>query len=230
MLQHPNTVPTYELGRDSHGHYYFTMKLVHGDTLREILDCRERYDLTQLMKVIIQVAYALQYAHSHGVAHRDIKPENVLVGPFGEVLLLDWGLAKVWHPEELSVADESRATADGVATTDLSLTDQGPLQGTVSYMSPEQIRDDPTIDHRTDIYSLGSVLYEVLAGVPPVSGNTIDEICNQTLNANWVPPSQCAKDPVPSRLEEICMRCLRFAPDERLQTAQMLVRELQEDW
>ena len=230
MLQHPNTVPTYELGRDSHGHYYFTMKLVHGDTLREILDCRERYDLTRLMEVIIQVAYALQYAHGHGVAHRDIKPENVLVGSFGEVLLLDWGLAKVWHPEELSEADESRATADGVATTDLSLTDQGPLQGTVSYMSPEQIRDDPTIDHRTDIYSLGSVLYEVLAGVPPVSGNTIDEICNQTLNANLVPPSQCAKDPVPSRLEEICMHCLRFAPDERLQTAQMLVRELQEDW
>ena len=99
MLQHPNTVPTYELGRDLQGHYYFTMKMVHGYTLREVLDYRERYDLTRLVEVIIQVAHALEYAHGHGVAHRDIKPENILVGPFGEVLVLDWGLAKVWHPE-----------------------------------------------------------------------------------------------------------------------------------
>ena len=151
------------------------------------------------------------------------------MGPFGEVLLLDWGLAKVWHPEELE-QDAGGAIADGLATTDPSLTDHSQLQGTVSYMSPEQIRDDPAIDHRTDIYSLGSVLYEVLAGTPPVSGDTVDEIFNQTLHANIVPPSQCAKDPVPPRLEEICMHCLRLAPDERLQTAHMLIRELQEDW
>ena len=229
MLQHPNTVPTYELGRDSHGHYYFTMKLVHGCTLREILDRRERYDLTRLVEVIIQVAHALAYAHGHGVAHRDIKPENVLAGPFGEVLLLDWGLAKVWHPEE-SGQDEGSMLVGGPAPIDLSLTSQGPVQGTISYMSPEQIREDPDIDHRTDIYSLGSVLYEVLAGAPPVGGDTMDEILNQTLNANLVPPSRRTEDPVPPRLEEICMHCLRSAPDERLQTAQMLIRELQEDW
>ena len=94
MLQHPNTLPTYELGRDNNGNYYFTMKLVHGYTLREILDYRDRYDLTQLTDVIIQVGHALEYAHCHGVLHRDIKPENILVGPFGEVILMDWGLAK----------------------------------------------------------------------------------------------------------------------------------------
>ncbi len=99
MLQHPNTVPTYEIGRDNHGHYYFTMKLVHGYTLREIMNYRERYDLTQLIEVIEQIGHALAYAHAHGVAHRDIKPENILVGPYGEVLLLDWGLAKVWHKD-----------------------------------------------------------------------------------------------------------------------------------
>ena len=228
MLQHPNTVPTYELGRDGQGHYYFTMKLVHGYTLREILDYRDRYDLTRLIEVIVQVAHALEYAHRHGVAHRDIKPENVLVGPFGEVLVLDWGLAKVWHSEEL-VADDAGAAASEEAGH-RALTNEGPMQGTISYMSPEQIRDDPAIDYRTDIYSLGSVLYEVLAGVPPVSGDTVDEILNQTLKADLLPPSQRAERPVPPRLEEICMRCLRPSPDERVQTAEVLIRELQEDW
>ena len=75
------------------------MKLVHGYTLREIMDYRERYDLTQLIEVIEQIAHALAYAHAHGVAHRDIKPENILVGPYSEVLLLDWGLAKVWRKD-----------------------------------------------------------------------------------------------------------------------------------
>ena len=229
MLQHPNTVPTYELGRDGQGHYYFTMKLVHGYTLREILDYRERYDLTRLIEVIVQVAHALEYAHRHGVAHRDIKPENVLVGPFGEVLVLDWGLAKVWHPEEMA-EDAPARPAGEPAPADLSLTDQGPMQGTISYMSPEQIRDDPAIDYRTDIYSLGSVLYEVLAGAPPVGGDTVDDILNQTLSANLVPPSQRAERPVPPRLDEICMSCLHSSPDERLQTAEILIRELQEDW
>ena len=231
MLQHPNTVPTYEIGRDSRGHCYFTMKLVHGYTLREVLDYRERYDLTRLVEVIIQVAHALEYAHGHGVAHRDIKPENVLVGPFGEILLLDWGLAKVWHPGRQGGAAEGESHAQaGAPPTDPALTDQGPLQGTISYMSPEQIQDDPTLDHRTDIYSLGSVLYEVLAGVPPVGGDTVDDILNQTLNANLVPPSQRTKSRVPPRLEEICMSCLRLAPNDRLQTAALLIRELQEDW
>ena len=231
MLQHPNTVPTYELGRDLQGHYYFTMKMVHGYTFREVLDYRERYDLTRLVDVIIQVAHAMEYAHRHGVAHRDIKPENILVGPFGEVLVLDWGLAKVWHPEGTS-GDDAEAAEQTKTTVveDLSLTLHGRLQGTVSYMSPEQIRMDADLDFRTDIYSLGAVLYEALAGVPPVSGATIDEILDKTLHANVVVPSEHARMPVPERLEEICMRCLRPEPGDRVQTSGELIRELQEDW
>ena len=82
LLQHPNTIPTYEIGRDNRGNYYFTMKLVHGYTLGELLNYRERYDLSQLMDVIIQVGNALGYAHSVGVLHRDIKPDNILIGPY----------------------------------------------------------------------------------------------------------------------------------------------------
>lgn len=230
MLQHPNTVPTYELGRDRRGHYYFTMKLIHGYTLREILDYRDRYDLTRLVEVVVQAAHGLSYAHDHGVAHRDVKPENVLVGPFGEVLLLDWGLAKVWHPDGVG-GDDAGSDADargGKAIEDPSVTDQGALQGTISYMSPEQIKEDPALDHRTDIYSLGAVLYEVLSGQPPTTGESVDEILNKTLKGDFQPPS--AHREVPARLEEVCMRCLQRAPDERLQTAEDLIRELQEDW
>ncbi len=237
MLQHPNTVPTYELGRDIRGHCYFTMKLIHGYTLREILNYRARYDLTRLIEVVIQVAHALEYAHGHGVVHRDIKPENVLVGPFGEVLLLDWGLAKVVGksgPEMTKAGSAGYASDRGASTpktTDMA--DPPPptqLLGTVSYMSPEQIRDQPELDHRTDIYSLGAVLYEVLAGEPPVSGESVDDILNKTLDADILPPSQRAAGPVPRRLEGISMHCLRHAPDERLQSAGELIRELQEDW
>ena len=228
MLQHPNTVPTYEIGRDMVGHYYFTMKLVHGYTLREIFDFRERYDLTRLVEVVIQVGHALEYAHGHGVAHRDIKPENVLVGPFGEVLLMDWGLAKVWHPDgEAEAVDRAVAATQGSRRTDV--TDQG-LEGTISYMSPEQIRNDGELDYRTDIYSLGAVLYEVLTGRPPVVGETVDEILNQTLKGDLALPSQVANTLVPTRLEAICMQCLRLAADDRIQTAGELIRELQEDW
>ena len=221
MLQHPNTIPTYELGRDTQGHCYFTMKLVHGYTLREIFDFRARYDLTRLIEVVIQTAHALAYAHDHGVAHRDIKPENVLIGPFGEVLVLDWGLAKVLPQTDAAL---------GAADADAAAAGTGELQGTVSYMSPEQIRQDPELDHRTDIYSLGAVLYEVLAGRPPVAGDTFDEILAQTLRADLAPPSQFAKTPVPSRLEDLCMQCLRKDPAKRLETAGELIRELQEDW
>ena len=142
MLQHPSTVPTYELGRDNRGNYYFTMKLVHGYTLREVLNYRERYDLTQLVGVLLQIGHALEYAHTHGVAHRDIKPENILVGPYGEVVLLDWGLAKVWSRDAgEGMPDDPAASSP---TDDVSMTGAGKVQGTVCYMSPEQVtRETP---------------------------------------------------------------------------------------
>ncbi len=229
MLQHPNTVPTYELGRDNRGNLYFTMKLVHGYTLREILDYRERYDLTQLVDVIVQIGHALEYAHTHGVAHRDIKPENILVGPYGEVLLLDWGLAKVWGPEGES-AEELDESGNALPGGDLSITARGKIQGTVSYMSPEQINKDPAIDQRTDIYSLGAVLYEILCGRTPAVGETMDKIIQSTLYEAPPAPSSLAKGNLPPLLESTCMQALAKDPADRFDDMGDMIRLLQEDW
>jgi len=232
MLQHPNTVPTYEIGRDSRGHLYFTMKLVHGYTLREILDYRERYDLTQLVDVIVQIGHALDYAHTHGVAHRDIKPENILVGPYGEVLLLDWGLAKVWGTDNSPVEPipEHKQLQGDVPLEDMTITQRGQLQGTVVYMSPEQIQRDPGIDTRTDIYSLGAVLYEVLCGVTPHQGDKVHQVINQILENEPQPPSAMTSQRVPGLLEEVAMQCLRKDPGARLASISEMIRLLQEDW
>ena len=227
MLQHPNTVPTYELGRDNRGHYYFTMKLVHGYTLREVLNYRERYDLGQLVDVIVQIARALGYAHAHGVLHRDIKPDNILIGPFGEVLLLDWGLAKVWHKDgkaDLSDADIEEFDAEQ------GMTGQGKLQGTVMYMSPEQVRRDPAIGFSSDIYSLGAVLYEVVSGRTPFQGDRIQTILGQIENEVPPDPRSVSKLPVPEVLAELIMKCLQKDPNQRPESADQLVRILREKW
>ncbi len=225
-LQHPNTVPTYELGRDNRGNYYFTMKLVHGYTLREVLDYRERYDLTQLMEVLVQVGQALGYAHSMGVVHRDMKPDNILIGPYGEVLLLDWGLAKVWHKADAKDGDEDHEEAEG----DPGMTGEAKLQGTVMYMSPEQINRDPDISHQSDIYSLGALLYEILAGTTPFQGDIVQSLLNQIREDTPPDPRTVAKHPVPDVLAELAMRCLQKNPAARPETAENLVRVLRDDW
>ncbi len=229
MLQHPNTVPTYEVGRDAQGHYYFTMKLVHGYTLREVLDYRVRYDLDQLIDVLIQIGHALGYAHDHRVIHRDIKPDNILVGRFGEVLLLDWGLAKVWTADGASaeIGDHSARLDDTPVDT---ITGQGKLQGTIAYMSPEQIRRHPEIDFRSDLYSLGAVLYEVLTGQTPFLADTVREMSDAILDTAPPAPSSVSNLPVPKLLESLAMRCLSKDPGQRPSGCSEVVRLLQEDW
>jgi len=228
MLQHPNTLPTYEVGRTRKGGYYFTMKLVHGYTFREILEYRERYDLSQLIDIIIQVAKALEFSHAHGVIHRDIKPANILVGPFGEVLLLDWGLAKVWSKvgEESPIEQEVPGIA---AVGDKSMTGIQKLQGTVCYMSPEQIRRDKGIGAQTDVYSLGVVLYEALTGRTPAQGERVDQVINSTLNEEPPLPSSLVNN-IPFLLEETVMQCLVKDTNHRVKSAAELIRLLQQSW
>lgn len=245
-LQHPNTVPTYEVGRTNRGHYYFTMKLVHGYTLREVLDYRERYDLTQLVDVIVQVAQALGYAHAKGVLHRDIKPDNILIGPYGEVLLLDWGLAKVWRRDaqrEVEVEVDSADEANGersakemisglndktvIAT---GMTGEAKLQGTLMYMSPEQANRDPSINARADLYSLGALLYETLTGQTPFTGDHVQTLLASIRNDMPADPREVTKAHVPKVLAKLTMQCLQKDPLQRPATADEMVRILRENW
>ncbi len=224
QLQHPNTVPTYELGRNNKGHYYFTMKLVHGYTLREIFNYRERYDLTQLVNIIMQVGYALECAHTNGVVHRDVKPENILIGPYGEVLLLDWGLAKVWDKEGNTASINDDVDLE-VEAADVSMTGYQKLQGSPYYMSPEQIERSADLDARTDIFSLGVVLYEAVCGQTPVQEETIDGIIHATLNDHPKRPSSISKL-APRHMDDTILNCLEKNPADRMPTASALIRSL----
>ena len=244
MLQHPNTIPTYELGRDSTGHYYFTMKLVHGVTLREVLDqCKEKrthnigkFDLFRLVDVLSQVAHCLHYAHTHGVVHRDIKPENVLVGDFDEVMVLDWGMAKVWDddarvnslPEDLD--PHWKMQKIDVGDEAIPLTRRAPVQGTPPYMSPEQLENPHDVDHRTDIYSLGTLIFEVLTLLRMIEGDDVLTVIENIKNKAQPRPSERAPSMnVPESLERICLTCTNFAREQRYDSMETVINEL-EQW
>ena len=242
MLQHPNTIPTYELGRDLRGHYYFTMKLVHGDTLREVLkSCREKrshtitdWNLYRQVSVLSQVCHALHYAHVHGVVHRDIKPENVLIGAFGEVLVLDWGMAKVWR-DDTRVSDEIDAverrrslTKIDADDTSLELTARAPLQGTLPYMSPEQLTRRNVVDHRADIYSIGAILFEILALERMILGDKVLEVRERIEAGMSERPSERTPElDMPQHLEDVCMKCIASDIYQRYSSMREVIDELE---
>ncbi len=233
-IPHPGTAPVYEIGRDKAGNVYFTMKKLEGRDLRSILGAladhdrstENAYPLARRVEILISAAQTLKYAHHAGVIHRDLKPANLLIGSFGEVTVLDWGLAKV-RGEPAPPGAEKITGQAGLA---LELTQPGRRFGTPLYMSPEQARGGST-DERTDVYGLGAILFEMLSGRPLIFGQDLDEVLTQILERPVPRPSDVVGDAaprvgVPADLEAVCLRCLQCDPADRYRDMAALIAAL----
>ncbi|MEX2607740.1 MAG: serine/threonine-protein kinase [Kiritimatiellia bacterium] len=235
LIQHPATVPIYEMGRDQDGNPYFTMKEIRGDSLSSILKgisardrSVERFRSREvLIDLLIQVGQALAYAHACGVVHRDIKPGNIMVGAFGEVMVMDWGVAKIMDGEE-EVQVEYKEPPSLPDAGDIDITQHGKVYGTPRYMAPEQARGQKNIDERVDIFSLGAVLYECLIHRPLVFGANREELLAKICEEPFVSPAK--KEPyrmVPPELDTIVMTALAKDPANRYQKMSTFVEDLQ---
>ena len=231
QLEHPNIVPVHDLGKNSQGDLYVTMKLVKGRSLGQIiedlknaehssckgaqrptkadrssalqsgesseaseknsaLESQATISLSELLNIFLKVCDGMAFAHSRGVIHRDLKPDNIMVGSFGEVLVMDWGLAKIVGREDAHAGElvtSSRVEKDAGQTLD------GAAMGTPAYMPPEQAEGEISkIDHRSDIYSLGAILYEILTLRRPFQGKTPMEVMLKVSEGKLKPPEERA--------------------------------------
>jgi tetratricopeptide (TPR) repeat protein len=235
-LEHPGVVPVYGLGTDADGRPYYAMRLIEGETLQEAIRTfhagdggREpgarRLVLRQLLTRFVAVCNAVAYAHSRGVIHRDLKPANVMLGKYGETLVVDWGLAKVVGRAEGEAAGERPplrlSGGDGLET------EAGATLGTPAYMSPEQAAGRlDLIGPATDVYGLGATLYHLLTGQPPVQGDSAGELLRKAGRSEWPAPRQ-VNAAVPAALQAICLRAMAPRPQDRYASAQDVAADVE---
>jgi serine/threonine protein kinase len=239
QLDHPNIVPVHELGADADGRLFFTMKLVEGRTLHDLLEAVrathdrtdprgfkiatavEHEDLLRLLDVYFKVLDAVAFAHSRGVTHCDLKPENVMVGDFGQVYLMDWGIARVMpqKPGKNPLARDNRVRD----ILELDSGDTNVIMGTPAYMSPEQARGDHhNINERSDIFALGAMLFEILTGHPPYQGRSAVDVLLQAEDAATELPAHL---PIARELRRIVGVAMAASSADRYQR----VEDLQSD-
>jgi eukaryotic-like serine/threonine-protein kinase len=198
-MSHPHILPIYDSG-EAEGELYYVMPYIAGESLRARLQRERQLPLDEALRIAAEVASALDHSHRHGIIHRDIKPENILLED-GQALVADFGIARA-----VSAVGEGKLTSTGVSL------------GTPAYMSPEQGMADPNLDGRTDIYSLGCVLYEMLAGSPPFTGRTTQAlIARHSLDA--VPSLTTVRQTIPEEVEDVVMCALAKVPADRFSTA-----------
>jgi len=228
QLAHPAIVPVYDLGVDPAGDLYFTMKWVRGlrldQAFGELRNGIETPAFTerQLLARMAQLCLALHYAHCRGVVHRDLKPTNIMLGEFGEVYVLDWGLAKVLS--EASPQHEPIDDASGAMRTS-----DGSVLGTIGYMAPEQLQGEvDKVSVRSDVYSLGTMLFELLAGEPLHQGSAAVQALSALKTDGAHPSARRGDAEVPEALDAICFEALRMKPADRLDSAKVIAEAIEE--
>lgn len=238
QLDHPNIVPVHDLGTDGAGRPFLAMKRVRGRSLRQLLGAPDAPGLEARLDIFRKVCDAVAFAHARGVLHRDIKSDNVMVGAFGEVLLMDWGLARPWGdaarrspvPDGAAPAgvDAPGVEPDPTQSADATLrvdrfedaafrTREGQVAGTPGFMSPEQAEGRlAELDPRTDVYSLGAVLYEIVAGRPPFAG-PVTQVLDDVRAGRFPPPASVAR--VPRELDAVVRKAMALRPSDRYLSA-----------
>ena len=223
QLEHPNIVPVYEYGVDRLAQRFLCMKLVEGrtldDTLHELQASRlDPEHLAELLQVFVKVCEAMSFAHSRGVVHRDLKPTNIMMSEFGQVYVLDWGVARRVLPSALYDS----------TTLQKELDPPGALIGTACYMAPEQLQGrHDELDARTDVFALGATLYQILAGRPPLTPEIVRAIWMRRPPPAIKPPDQLApSDRVPAELARIALRALSYDPEARYRSVLDLKRDV----
>ena len=238
QLEHPNIVPVYEIAARDDGSVFYTMKLVRGKTMAHRLQQihagagsaqQKLAERLKLLDAYVNVCNAIAYAHSRGVIHRDIKPANIMLGDFGETLMLDWGLARVQGQQDSSTVRrkaEQQAFSPSLMQEDAGRTLDGAVLGTPAYMPPEQARGElDKLDERADVYALGGILYEILAGRPPYEGTNARDVLAKVL---VLPPEPLAKVApfAPPDLVSLAEKAMARDLEQRLKSAAVLATEV----
>ncbi len=236
QLEHPNIVPVYELARGADGAPFYTMRFLRGQSLSERIKkmgkglAGDSLELRELLTVFVSVCNAMGYAHSRNVIHRDLKPQNIMLGDYGEVMVVDWGLAKILGTKD----DESDQRRISVVDVDnLMATQDGNLLGSPAYMSPEQADGQISLlDARTDIYGLGAILFSILIGHAPHKGTQTGNAAKDTINmmrriSEGPTPRVLAVNPLmPKPLDAICAKAMAKKRSERYRTATELAQDI----
>jgi serine/threonine protein kinase len=226
-LEHPGIVPIHDAGALPDGRVYYAMKRVVGERLDALA---ARLSLAERLRVFQRICDAVAFAHAHGVVHRDLKPENVMVGAFGEVLVMDWGVAKSLGRREPT--DDGAGEAGGLGARPPSATAHGTVLGTPAYMAPEQARGEvERVDQRADVYALGALLYFMLTGqapgrAPAATGAPTRTGPGATGPVAFDPPRAVSPD-VPRALEAVCLKAMAERPEARYATATDLAADLE---